>query len=365
MGQGQTRPHSSRTYRVGSIGPGRKKVKYHTRQYRARLLNVQFVPGKGSTTFWNKPEVRSRGRLGTWIDLSKMRSRKFAQAPQLYKSLSGLTGENLMLYEKRARPTLKQASTIGTDFGMRKQALADWAKLYAGGDIKGVRSRIRKHGYLGRGPGHNRALRWLYGSRGRRYPIVRPQYAYAGGAEIQANAIARRKKAGGKWWTKPLGGGAAPKKKAKKPKKVMSLLPKLVATKPKKKKAAAKKVVIAHKGANVVVVPKLNLPSGRASPWSKAKISANVPKLNLPSPVVPIKKEPKSPSMTVLSSSPPVRPPRLATHDEILSMSPSALLAYDSRVQNWMAENRNKAYETPLWYRVKDNADFARRVLNH
>ena len=130
---GRRRPRPGRVYHVGqkAYKYGRPS-KHYIRQFRGRLLNVKTLPGKGATTYWNVPEVRARGRLGTWIDLSKMRSRKFAQAPKLYRSLSRQTGQNLMKYEKRARPTLKQASTIGTDFGMRKAAVnePDPAGLY-------------------------------------------------------------------------------------------------------------------------------------------------------------------------------------------------------------------------------------------
>ena len=178
---GRRRPRPSRVYHVGqkAYKYGRPSKRY-IRQFRGRMLNVATVPGKGATTYWNVPEVRHRGRLGSWIDLSKMRSRKFAQSGKLYRSLSRQTGESLMKYEKRARPTLKQATTIGTDFGMRRAAIADWAKLYGRGKgVKGVRSRLRKHGFRGRGPGHNRALRRLYGTRGRRLPMVRSKYTYA------------------------------------------------------------------------------------------------------------------------------------------------------------------------------------------
>lgn len=214
MGNGRSRPHSSRTYRVGSTGAGGKKVKYHTRQYRSRLLNVTFVPKKGSVTSWNKAEVRHRGKLGTWIDLSKTRKRRFANAGPLYNSLSSLTGENLMKYEQRARPTLKQATTIGVDFNMRKQAVQDWAKLYAHGNVKSVNARIHKHGFRGRGPGHDKALRRMYGTAERRLPIVRPNYAYVD-KSARNNAIDRRISRGGKdYWERYY---PAKGKKIKKP----------------------------------------------------------------------------------------------------------------------------------------------------
>jgi len=168
-------------------------VKRHTRQFRGRLLNVAFNPHKGSVNSWNVPEVRHRGKLGTWIDLSKMTARKLAQNRKLYNSLSRLTHQSLMSYERKARPTLKQANTIGVDFGMRNAALKDWARLYGRGKgIAGVRRRIRSHGYRGAGPGHVRSLRRMYRGSTRRLPIVRTGYSYITGSAGRSRALTRR-----------------------------------------------------------------------------------------------------------------------------------------------------------------------------
>lgn len=62
---------------------------------------------------------------------------------------------------------------------------------------------------------------------------------------------------------------------------------------------------------------------------------------------------------------PPVRAPRLATRAQIRKMDTKTLMAYNRRLQNWMSRNHNKAYETPLWYRVWRNQDFASEILSH
>ena len=185
-------PRAARVYRVGTRGYKGKTTR-HTRQFRGRLLNVVWNPRKGSTTQWNAPEVRHRGKLGTWIDLSKMTPRKLAENKKLYNSLSRMTHQSLMSYERKARPTIKQGSTVGTDFGMRNAALTDWAKLYGHGQgLKGVRSRIRRSGYRGAGPGHIRSLHRLYRGSKSRLPIVRTAYSYRSGKEGRSRAQTRR-----------------------------------------------------------------------------------------------------------------------------------------------------------------------------